>query len=168
VTVTPAMRARIVRSPKDMTIAILVLIIPIFIALAVYRWMGGESPTIVDASIGFADARAGGQFTVLEPTGAASGWRPVSYQYSSGTLRVGYLTPSGKPMQLLETNRPFDVVRAEEFPGGLTAAAPGDGDWQIYRAAGESALVLDDGKRVVIVRGPGDIGELREFTGLLH
>jgi hypothetical protein len=175
VVVTPQMRERMLRSPRDITLSLLALLVPIAIALVVYRLIGGEAPSRVVTDEVFADARASRHFTVLEPA-LTSGWRPTTYNLANDgrttTLRVTYTTPEGGALQLVETNAAATVVQQQELPGGFdpagTAAVNGQ-VWQALRTpSGEHALVLDDGTRVVLIKGNADLAEMKAFAGLLR
>lgn len=170
-------KARSERSPKDMALSLLVLLVPIALLLAFYRgFLGGEEPITVDPAPAVEQARAANAFPVAQPTGLGSDWRPVSARYQSeeggSTLRLGYLTPEGRGAQLVQSNVPADRLLPAELSDGQPqgpADLPGGGSWQRYTARGnEQALVLLEPNRTVIVIGDASENELRELAGSLR
>ncbi|MEV6800629.1 DUF4245 domain-containing protein [Micromonospora rifamycinica] len=172
-----AAKARSERSPKDMALSLLVLLVPIALLLAFYRgFLGGEQPTVVDAGPAYEQARAANAFPVTEPSGLGSGWRTVSASFRTvddgANLRVGYLTPEGRGAQLVQSNVPPERL----LPAELTAAGQPQGpadlggpNWQRYTGRGnEQALVLLEPNRTVIVVGDARDNELRELAGALR
>ncbi|MEU1889409.1 DUF4245 domain-containing protein [Micromonospora sp. WMMD987] len=170
-------KARSERSPKDMALSLLVLLVPIALLLAFYRgFLGGEQPTVVDAGPAYEQARAANVFPVTEPSGLGSGWRTVSASFRTvddgANLRVGYLTPEGRGAQLVQSNVPPERL----LPAELTAAGQpqgpadlGGASWQRYTGRGnEQALVLLAPNRTVIVVGDARDNELRELAGALR
>lgn len=169
-------RARPERSPKDMTISLLVLLIPIALLLAFYRVvLGGDEPTRVDPTPVIAQARAVNAFPVSEPVGLSSGWRPVraAFQQADGgrMLRIGYLSPQDRGVQLLQGDVPAERL----LPAELTSSSRPQGaidvvgrSWQRYTArAGELALVLLEPDRTVIVVGAAAEAELLDLAASL-
>ncbi|BCJ58566.1 DUF4245 domain-containing protein [Micromonospora endophytica] len=165
--------ARSERSPRDMAISLLVLLVPIVLLLAFYRgFLGGDQPSTVDPAPAFEQARSAGAFPVSEPTGLGEGWRTVRATYRAveggATLRVGYLTPEGRGLQLVQSNVPPERLLPTELteegqPQGQ--ADLGAGTWQRYTARGnEQALVLLQQGRTVIVIGDARDNELREMA----
>ncbi|MEH1015389.1 DUF4245 domain-containing protein [Micromonospora sp. CPCC 206060] len=165
------------RSPKDMAISLLVLLIPIALLLGFYRvFLGGDEPTTVDPAPVITQARSANAFPVSEPAGLAAGWRTVSARYQpvdgGATLRLGYLSPDGRGVQVVQSNvapeklLPAELTR-EGQPQGTTQL---DGrSWQRYTArSNEQALVLLEPNRTVIVVGAAREQELRELAGALR
>jgi hypothetical protein len=154
----PAPPARAGRSPRDMALSMAVLLIPIFIAVVVYRWLGGEGAVAVDPSTAYADARAAKAFPVAEVT-VPKDWQPVSAAFrrdgSNAVLRVGFTGPGSGTAQLVEGNA-ADLVATELGPGARidARAVIGGKDWQRYPLTdGEQAVVLAEPGRTVIIRG---------------
>ncbi|MEU2615281.1 DUF4245 domain-containing protein [Micromonospora sp. NPDC007271] len=169
-------RSRSDRSPRDMALSLLVLLVPIALLVAFYRgFLGGEQPTTVDPAPAVEQARAEGAFPVSRPEGLGSDWRTVSARYRAEqggmTLRIGYLTPEGRGAQLVESNVPADKLLPTELSGGQPqgpADLPG-GTWQRYTArSNEQALVLLEPDRTVIVIGDAREDELRELAVALR
>jgi hypothetical protein len=141
-----------------MALSMAALLIPIFIAVVVYRWLGGEGAVTVDPSAAYADARAAKAFPVAELT-VPKGWQPVSAAFrrdgSNAVLRIGFTGPDSGTAQLVEGNA-ADLVATELGAGARTdaRAAIGGRDWQRYPLAdGEQAVVLAEPGRTVIIRG---------------
>ncbi|MFC4148344.1 DUF4245 domain-containing protein [Micromonospora mangrovi] len=169
-------KGRAERSPKDMALSLLVLLVPIALLLAFYRgFLGGDEPTTVDPAPAVAEARSANAFPVSQPDGLGSDWRTVSARYQTAdggaTLRIGYVTPEGRGAQLVQSNVPADRLLKTELSGGQPqgpAALPG-GSWQRYTARGnEQALVLLEPNRTVIVIGDAGEAELRRLAGSLR
>ncbi|MEU6073107.1 DUF4245 family protein [Micromonospora sp. NPDC047074] len=165
------------RSPKDMAISLLVLLVPIALLLAFYRgFLGGDQPTTVDPAPAVESARAANAFPVSEPAGLADGWRTVSANFQTvdggSSLRIGYLTPEGRGAQLVQSNVPPERL----LPTELTAEAQPQGQtdlggrtWQRYTARGnEQALVLLEPDRTVIVVGDARDNELRHLAAAIR
>ena len=134
-----------------------VLLLPIFIMIVVYRWLGGESVVAVDPSSAYADARAARAFTVAEVT-APKGWQSVSASFrrdgAGGVLRVGFTGPDGATAQLVEGNA-ADLAGTElgvVTPDG--SATIGGRDWQHYTLGrSEQAIALTETGRTILIRG---------------
>lgn len=170
-------KARSERSPKDMALSLLVLLVPIALLVAFYRgFLGGDEPVTVDPAPAFEQARAANAFPVAEPRGLGSDWRTVSARYQTetgaGTLRIGYVTPEGRGAQLVESNVPAEKLLPAELSGGQPqgpADLPGGTSWQRYTARGnEQALVLLEPNRTVLVVGDAGEAELRELATALR
>ena len=172
-----AEKARSERSPKDMALSLLILLVPIALLLAFYRgFLGGDEPVTVDPAPAVEQARSANAFPVAEPRGLGSDWRTVSARYRTepdgATLRLGYVTPEGRGAQLVESNVPAEKLLPAELSGGQPqgpAALPGGTSWQRYTARGnEQALVLLEPNRTVIVVGDAAEAELRELATALR
>lgn len=166
-------KARSERSPKDMAISLLVLLVPIALLLAFYRgFLGGDQPSTVDPAPAVEQARAANAFPVSQPAGLDDNWRTVSASYRTveggSNLRIGYLTPEGRGAQLVQSNVPPErllpaELTAEGQPQGPTEV--GGRNWQRYTARGnEQALVLLEPGRTVIVVGDARENELRRLA----
>ncbi|MFI6779769.1 DUF4245 domain-containing protein [Micromonospora sp. NPDC050276] len=173
----PAVSGKSERSPKDMAISLLVLLVPIALLLAFYRgFLGGDSPTTVDPAPAIEQARSANAFPVSQPQGLGSGWSTVSARYQTveggANLRLGYLTPEGRGVQLLQSSVPADRLLPVELtsqgqPQGPTELA--GRTWQLYTARGnQQALVLLEPTRTVIIVGDARDNELRELAGSLR
>lgn len=165
------------RSPKDMAISLLVLLVPIALLLAFYRgFLGGDQATTVDPAPAIEQARSANVFPVSQPQGLGSDWTTVSARYQTveggANLRLGYLTPEGRGVQLLQSSVPADRLLPAELtsqgqPQGPTELA--GRTWQLYTARGnQQALVLLEPTRTVIVIGDARDNELRELAGSLR
>ncbi|MFG1868941.1 DUF4245 domain-containing protein [Micromonospora arborensis] len=173
----PVKAAKSERSPKDMAISLLVLLVPIALLLAFYRgFLGGDQATTVDPAPAIEQARAANTFPVSQPQGLGSGWSTVSARYQTveggANLRIGYLTPEGRGVQLLQSSVPADRLLPAELtnqgqPQGPTELA--GRTWQLYTARGnQQALVLLEPTRTVIVIGDARDNELRELAGAVR
>jgi hypothetical protein len=165
------------RRPRDLALSLLVLLIPVALLVGIYRVVqGGDRPVLVDAAPVIEQARVAGDFPVTAPTGLAGGWRTLTARYEAGdgdaVLRIGYLTPSGAGVQLVESDRPADVLLSAELtesarPLGTRSVA--GRDWQRYTARpGERALVLLAPERTLLVVGAAGEDELADLAASLH
>jgi hypothetical protein len=154
--------------PRDLIISLVVLLVPVLVIVAIFRLRGGEDAVTVDPGPALAEARAAGAFGVAEPAGLGPGWRPVSARFQresdGAVLRIGYLTPSGGGVQLIESSRPADALLDRELGAGTRPAGPrtvGEHTWQAYATrAGEPALVRTEPGRTLIVIGRTSEDEL--------
>lgn len=171
-----AIAARLARRPRDMVMALGVLLVVIFALLAVYRFTGGDAAPEVDAGSAYQQARTSGAFPVLEPKGLRDKWRPVSALYqpdaAGSVLRIGFQTPGDGSVQLVEGDVAPDTMLSRELGAGgkpTGQADLGGRSWQSYSARkGERALVLQEPERTVIIVGAASDAELRELAGALR
>ncbi|SBT51916.1 DUF4245 domain-containing protein [Micromonospora auratinigra] len=169
-------KGRSERSPRDMALSLLILLVPIVLLLAFYRgFLGGDAPATVDPAPAVAEARSANAFPVSEPQGLGSDWRTVNARYRAepggATLRIGYLTPEGRGAQLVQSNVPPEKLLPTELKGGQ-AQGPADlpgGTWQRWTARdNEQAFVLLEPNRTVIVVGDAGEQELRQLARSLR
>jgi hypothetical protein len=159
-----------------MALSLLVLLVPVVLIVGGYRVLQrGDQPVIVDPAPAVAQARSAG-LTVAEPDALSTGWRPVSADFlkrdGGGVLRIGYLTPDGVGVQLIESDLPAEPLLAGELT--KTARPQGAIDlggraWQRYSARpGERALVLLEPRRTVIVIGSVPESQLTRLAAALR
>jgi len=174
--VAPPVTVRHSRTGRDMIISLVVLLIPLALIVGIFRLRGGEDVVVVDAAPAIAQARAANLFPVLAPQGLGTGWRPVSAEFQiadgRGTLRVGYLTPSGGAVQLVESNEDA----ASMFPRELGDQVRPQGEvtvngraWRSSTVRGDELAVVDSSNdRTVIVVGRATIDELTALAAALR
>jgi hypothetical protein len=81
---------------------------------------------------------------------------------------VGYLTPSGAGVQLIQSDQPAEQLLGRELgdpvrPAGMVDIA--GRQWQSYQVRNdERALVLTDRERTLIVIGRAGVDELRALA----
>ena len=162
---------RLSRTPWDMAKAELVLLVPIMVLFGVYVFFfGGSNVITIDPGPSFADARASAHFTVLQPAGLSSGWKPISSQYAVGTpstLRVGYITPNGSGIQLIESDTPAATVIAAEvgaIGSVVRSVTIGGRTWGVV----DHAMIDTESGRTVIISGQAPQAELTSFAGSLR
>jgi uncharacterized protein DUF4245 len=164
------------RRPRDIALSLLVLLVPIAILIGINRFVqGGDEPTVVDPAAAVADAGQDGAFPVALPAGLSRDWRTVSASYDPGdgqaVLRVGYLTPSGAGVQLVESDTPAETLIPRELTKDARPRGPaeiGGRQWQRYSARpGELAFVLLERERTVLVVGAASEAELHELAAAL-
>jgi hypothetical protein len=158
---------------RDMVISLVVLLIPVALIVTIFRLRGGEDAVTVDPTSVIAQARAAGRFPVTTPVGLPAGWRSVSAVYqpsgATATLRLGYLSPSGGGLQLVQSNEPVDTVMTRELGDHIRPTGTSASGWQRYDVrTDETALVRLDPGRTVIVVGQIDPAEMESFTASLR
>ena len=164
------------RSPRDMAMSLLVLLVPIALLLAFYRLvLGGDSPIAVDPQPALQQARAAAVFPVLVPTGLGDDWHVTSASWRSepegGTLRLGYVAPDDDSALLVQSSVAPEQLLPEQL--GEQAEPRGtfrDGEraWRAYDARpGEIGLVLTEQGRTVILLGTTDEENLEELAASL-
>ncbi|BCY14945.1 DUF4245 domain-containing protein [Actinoplanes sp. L3-i22] len=157
---SPRLSKREGRSPRDMALSLVVLMVPIVLLLAFYRVvLSGDEPLTVDpaSSIDLASR----EFTVLAPTGLGPDWRvtTATFKRESGgaTLRIGYVDPDDKPVQLVESTIPADTLVPAEVgkDGKRTGIYRTDArSWLVYSGRPkETALIYTEAKRTVLIIG---------------
>jgi hypothetical protein len=170
----PPPAARPGRPARDMALSLAALLIPIFLLLGAYKLVfSGDAPIPYDASGTWATARHSARFPVLEPAGLPPKWTVISATFGDGTLRVGYVTPGGAGLQLVESEQAVDTLLPAELgtdarPGNLVTI--GGRQWREYPQVrhGDRALVLVDNDRTTIAIGTASDAELRTFAGALR
>jgi hypothetical protein len=170
-------KTRSERSGKDMAFSLLVLLVPIALFLGFYRIvLGGDQPVVIDPAPTVAEARAANAFPVAEASGLSGDWRVTAATFQRAddgrVLRIGYLTPEGAGVQLVQSNVPAERLLTAELSADARArgtARIGDRSWQLFRARpGEQALVLLEPQRTVIAVGAASEDELRELAAALR
>ncbi len=162
--------ARHGRTARDMAISLVVLLIPVAIIVAFVWGRGGNDVVPVDPGTAIADARRAAAFPVLAPRPMAAGWTSVSAQYTPDdtTLRIGYVTPAGHGLQLIESASPQAGLLIRELGDAVTpdgVMAVGGQQWNSYQVRnGERALVLPGSGRTIIVIGSAEPPELRALA----
>lgn len=172
-----AVAQRIGRRPRDMVISVGLLLVVVFAFFGLYRCLGGDQEATVDPGSAYEEARDAGEFPVLVPTGLSDDWRSVSaaYQPQSGgaTLRVGWRSPDGGALQVIESDIvPASLITrelgADAGPTGTTVDEGGR-QWRVYTArGGETAYVFQQAEHTVIVTGKVGEEEMKEFVRSLR
>ncbi len=168
----PAPPGRAGHTARDMAISLLILLVPVAIIVALVNIRGGSDVVVVDPGPAIAEATAAKSFPVAVPTGLGSSWRSVSAQFTrdpgGAVLRIGYVTPSGGAVQLIESDAALDGLLVRELGDNSrpTGTEPiGANRWNSYQVrAGELALVLPQAGRTIVIIGHADVGELRELA----
>jgi hypothetical protein len=157
-----------------MVISMAVLLVPVFLLLGAYRlFFAGDAPIALDTSATWATARHSAPYPVLEPVGLPSGWAAISASYSGATLRIGYVTPAGAGVQLVESDRTGDVLIPAELGGDARAGnlvTIGGRAWREFPVVhgGGRALVLVDQGRTVVITGTATESDERTLAAALR
>lgn len=161
------------RTPRDMALSLIVLLIPVFLLVGAYRVLqGGDQPIVTDISSAVAQARSAG-LVAQAPPGLPPEWRATSARFSresdGSILRIGYVTPSGGGLQLVRGDAPADALLARELGDAtrLTGTVTvGLDAWQRYATRpGESALVRTGAGGTTVVIGQATDAELAALAG---
>jgi len=158
----PTLGKREGRSPRDMAMSLLVLLIPIALLLTFYRVvLSGDKPVEVDPSTALQEARAAAVFPVVEPAGLGDDWTVTAATFrrveGGATLRLGYLDPDDDSVLLVESSVPADTLVPTELgkDGRRTGTFRDEAQsWLRYEGRpGEISLVLIEQGRTIIVVG---------------
>jgi hypothetical protein len=161
------------RRPRDMALSMLVLIVPVFLIVGFYRYLGHETPPAVDTTEVYGSVQRAGQFTALRPEGLPDGWRIASATFTGGILRIGVTAPDNGALQLVESAEPDSVLR----PAIIGAGAKDGGEatiagsqWHRYSDGrpGERAIAQTTGGRTVIIVGQAKEAQLEQLAASLR
>ncbi|MFI1991173.1 DUF4245 family protein [Actinoplanes sp. NPDC020271] len=171
---SPRLTKREGRSPRDMGLSLLVLIVPIALLLLFYRVvLDGDEPLTVDPTSSI--QLASKDFTVLTPTGLDADWRVTAATFKretgGATLRIGYVGPGDDPVQLVESTVPADkLVPAEVGNEGkrIGAYRTDARSWLVYSGRpDETTLIFTEGTRTVLLIGKTEQQNLEALAGSL-
>lgn len=169
---TPAPSPRAGRRPRDMALSMLVLLVPVFLLVGFYRFLGHEEPPAVDTTEVYGSVQRANQFPLLQPEGLPEGWRIASATFTDGILRIGVTAPDDGNLQVVESAHPT----AELVPGIIgKSARPAETvtvngtSWQRYTEGrpGETALLQTTGTRTTIVVGRATDAQLQRLVATL-
>jgi hypothetical protein len=164
------------RSPRDMALSLVVLLVPIALLLGFYRVvLGGDDPITVDPRPAIEQAQAAKAFPVSAPNGLRDDWHVTNATFrrtaDGATLRLGYVDPDGGPVQLVQSSVPLESLVKSELGDKVEGIGPvraGTRTWQRYDARpGENALVLLEKGRTIIVVGATEPENLQELAAAL-
>lgn len=164
---------RATRRPRDMALSMLVLLVPVFLLVGFYRYLGHEDPPAVDTTEVYGSVERAGQFTPLKPTDLPQGWRIASATFTDGVLRIGVTAPSDGAMQLVESAQPAaTLVPSIVGTGGKAGeqVSINGTDWQRHDDGrpGERALIQTTAGRTVIVVGQATDSQLQRLVTSLR
>lgn len=172
---------------RDMLLSMLVLGVAVLVLAAVSRGCSfspggasGDSTSlpVVDVSAELQAAVGQVKFPLREPH-LPAGWRPNSDSLSSvgpndvdQTVQVGWITPSGRFLQLSQSNgTPLDLVRkaaalSDDTPVSSTGTQQVNGTkWTVYPGVRtEQSWAADLGSVRLLVTGNGTADEFRTLT----
>jgi hypothetical protein len=175
---TPTASARLTkregRSPRDMALSLLVLIVPIALLLVFYRVvLSGDEPLTVDPASSI--QLASKEFAVLAPAGLGEDWRVTAATFKrengGATMRIGYVDPDDNPVQLVESTQPAATLVPAEVgrDGKRTGAYRTDArTWMVYSGRpGETALIFTETNRTILVLGKTKQANLEKLASAL-
>ena len=159
-----------------MALSLAVLLVPIAILVIFYRLvLSGDAPVTVDATPTIQEAQQAAVFPVAVPRALGDDWHTASatFQRENGgaTLRIGYVDPGKEPVQLVESSVPPATLLPGELGGGgkaLSKYRTSAGVWVVYDGRpGETALVLTEPARTIVVVGKSDLTNLQTLAASL-
>ncbi|WP_327006288.1 DUF4245 domain-containing protein [Dactylosporangium sp. NBC_01737] len=161
------------RRPRDMALSMLVLLVPVFLLVGFYRFLGHEDPPAVDTTEVYGSVQRAGQFTPLKPTDLPQGWRIASATFTGGVLRIGVTAPSDGAMQVVESAQPSATLIPSIVGTGGAAGAPvsiNGTEWQRHDDGrpGERALIQSATGRTVIIFGRATDSQLQRLASSLR
>lgn len=149
------------RSPRDMTMSLAVLLIPIALFALFYKFvLSGDAPVTVDPAPTIEEAQAAKVFPIAVPK-LGDDWHASSATWqktaAGGTLRIGYVDPDDNPVQLIESNTDSQTLARTELTSAAKQTdrfATNGRTWALYTGRpGEQGLVLFDQGRTIIILG---------------
>ncbi|MET7425300.1 DUF4245 domain-containing protein [Dactylosporangium sp. NPDC005555] len=161
------------RRPRDMALSMLVLLVPVFLLVGFYRYLGHEDPPAVDADEVYGSVQRAGQFTPLKPSELPPGWRIASAAFTDGVLRLGVTAPSDGAMQVVQSAQPAATLIPAIIGTGGTPGAPvsvNGTDWQRHDDGrpGERALTQSATGRTVVIFGRATDAQLQRLASSLR
>lgn len=157
-----AAEAKRIRRPRDMALSLAVLLVPILLVIGIGRFFYGDTTTAtVDPQLALQGAARASMRPI--PAGTApEGWKIVSALFRDGVLRIGYVDPSNKGVQLVQGTA-LDLINQElgddaRPAGEVSAAAQVWSKWDARN--GLSALTRKEGATTIIVLGTVPSNEL--------
>ncbi|MBO3740430.1 DUF4245 domain-containing protein [Actinoplanes sp. NEAU-H7] len=159
-----------------MIMSLLVLLVPIALCLTFYRVvLDGDKPISIDPAETIQLAERA--FPVAQPRGLdEDDWHVASAVFGrvdgGATLRLGYVGPSGKAMQLIQsTVAPTTLIPAEVGDSGKRTGAYRTDErvWMQYSGRpGETALIFTEPTRTIVIIGDGgDTENLEKLASAL-
>jgi hypothetical protein len=132
---------------------------------------------VIDPTPAIDNARAAALFPVVVPRDLGDGWQPVQATFrrtddsTAGSLRLGYLTPSGGQVLLVQSNEAAGPLLARELGQDVRPEGEVTIDGRAWRSSlvrdGERALVDAAEDRTIIVVGRAPLEELTALADSL-
>jgi hypothetical protein len=166
-----------------MLLALACLLVPILAIGALLRACGSADPSVVDPASAIDNARSAAVFPLLAPEDLDDAWRPVQASFrrsddgAIGTLRLGYLTPSGGQLLLVESNEDGPTLLERELGDQVTPDGVleiGNRSWarSIVRGNERSIVNVEEvepgGARMIVIVGRAPIEELIALADALR
>ncbi len=156
-----------------MALSMLVLLVPVFLLVGFYRFIGNEEPPTVDTTEVYGSVQRAGQFTPLKPTDLPPGWRIASAAFTGGVLRIGVTAPDDGAMQVVQSAQPASSLVPSIIGTGGTDGAQVTVDgtqWQRHDDGrpGERALIQSATGRTVIIFGRATDSQLQRLASALR
>jgi hypothetical protein len=173
---TAAERQRL-RTSANLWRALVPLLVVVGIVVA-FTWPRGQHADgvhVVDVTAPIAAAKRDAGLT-LAPAGLSQQWRPTSTKLvaagpaNGASFRIGYVSPSGRYAEFLESNDAPAAVAATYGPLSTVGKVQvGGSSWEQYQTQdGHPLLRTTVGNLTVIVTGSAAMNELVEFASSVH
>jgi hypothetical protein len=142
-----------------------------------YRYHGSSPhPQRVDADVAMTltTARAQAPYHLVAPAGLAQAWAPTSVSWSNDSpsvLQIGYVTPSAKFLDFVETNGPADALLSvyEKAPVASAGTAVVAGrTYDVRRDADGNLSYVGRGTPAIGVGGGATKAEIEQFLATLR
>jgi hypothetical protein len=148
-----------------MALSMLVLIVPVFLLVGFYRFLGHETPPQVDTAEVYASVGRAGQFQPLQLRDLPSGWRISSATFTDGVLRLG-VTADNVALQVVQSAKPRAEVLTTAVGQSAAAGGAAIGGWDKVTGtrAGERAIVQTSGPRTVVIVGQAKDEQLQRVA----
>lgn len=143
------------RTPRDLALSLIVLLIPVFLIVLAYRYLhGGDAVVTVSPAEAIASAERAG-LTQLPPSEAPAGWVVLRAQFDDGVLRIGYLTEEQKGVQLVQSRADLAQTQLPKENETRLVGRSGDITVVILAASGVDPSPLARTLPIAVTAGAG-------------
>jgi Protein of unknown function (DUF4245) len=166
------------RNPANLWRALIPLLAIVAVIAFLMRPSGVHSDGVhvIDVRGPIASAREQAGFPIQVPVNLPETWRPTSSQFipagssSGASFDIGYVSPTGKFAEFLESNDNPEAVSALYGPlvAGSQVGVEGVAWDNFQRSDGRQLLLRTAGAVTVIVTGSAPESELVQLAGSLH
>ncbi|MGX7678158.1 DUF4245 domain-containing protein [Jatrophihabitans sp. DSM 45814] len=172
---TPSERQRL-RTSANLWRGLLVVLVVVGLAV-IFAWPRAphsDGIHVVNVTGPIASARTAAGFTLVVPVALDPKWRPTSTEFdpagpsSGASFRIGYVSPSGKYAEFLESNDASVAAQYGPLTSDKTVTIDGVSWAGLERSDGRQVLQRSIGPVTVVVTGSADQAELSALAASLH